>query len=254
MKRPPFVLAGLALFAGLLFVPTADAQILTRWFGSKSTDKNQATKSPQIDTRRIIEINVEIAWLAAPPTFPYYLEAHATANQLEVRGFVPGKEVREQAIRIAQLHSSIPVVDSLKEHPSLMVKTTQLSPQQLQRSVQSSLKVALPKQHAQLKTECGADGTVAVVGNVSTFEEKVAVSQALRRLHGCTSVQNLTTLPAELTANLRDKTPIVKTSNTSSAENSSSWWQLAKGIHITTEEPRSEEHTSELQSRGLISY
>src|SRR5262249_46150418 len=124
------------------------------------------------------------------------------------------KTVRDQAIRIAQVQSSVPVVDSMKEHPSLLVKTSQMSPQQLQSSVTSSLRTALPKQYQQLKTTCSADGQVQVTGPVSTYDEKLAVSHALRRLHGCTSVQNLTLLPAELAANRpREKTPIIKTSN-----------------------------------------
>jgi osmotically-inducible protein OsmY len=211
MKRQPFVLAGLALCAGLFFVPAADAQLLTRWFGSRTPDKTAPAKPTQPDSRRISEVNIEIAWLADPVTFPYYLEAHANATQLEVRGYVPNKSVREQAIRIAQVHSSLPVVDAMKEHPSLLVKTSQMSPKQLQSSVQSSLRVALPKQHQQLKTECGADGKVSVVGSVNTYEEKLAVSHALRRLHGCTSVQNQTTLPADVAQ--KTKTPIIKTSN-----------------------------------------
>ena len=117
MKRQPFVFAGLALCAGLFFAPAADAQLLTRWFGSKSADKNPPAKSTQSDTRRVIEVNVEVAWLADPVTFPYYLEAHATGSQLEVRGYVPNKAVREHAIRIAQVNSSVPVIDSMKEHP-----------------------------------------------------------------------------------------------------------------------------------------
>src|ERR1019366_1054799 len=191
MKQHRPTVLGLVLFASLAYVPAADAQLLPRWFGSKSSDKNQPVKSTQPDTRRVIEVNVEVAWLADPVTFPYYLEAHATGGQLEVRGYAPDKAVREHALRIARVYSSLPVTDSLKEHPSLLVRPTQMSPQQLQGSVLSSLRVALPKQFQQLKAECGSDGKVYVVGTVNTCEEKMAVSHALRRLHGCTSVQNL---------------------------------------------------------------
>jgi BON domain len=231
MKRQPFVLAGLALCAGLFFVPAANAQLLTRWFGSRSVDKSPPAKSMQPDSRRVSEVNIEVAWLADPITFPYYLEAHATASQLEVRGYVPDKEVRDQAIRIAQVHSSVPVVDAMKEHPSLLVKTSQMSPKQLQSSVQSSLRVALPKQHQQLKAECSADGKVYVAGEVNSYDEKLAVSHALRRLHGCTSVQNLTTLPIELAQTT--KTPIITTSNPTEK----SWWPLHKAPATTKDEP-----------------
>jgi hypothetical protein len=247
MKPHRPTLLGLVLFASLSFVPAADAQILPRWFGPKSSDKNLPTKSTQSDPRRLTEVNVEVAWLADPVTFPYYLEAHAIGGQLEVRGYVPDKTVREHALRIAQVYSSLPVADSLKEHPSLLVRPSQMSPQQLQGSVLSSLRVALPKQYQQLKAECGSEGKVYVVGMVNTCEEKMAVSHALRRLHGCTSVQNLTTLPSEMAQNPpRAKTPIVKTSNSTEQKSdkpvvaqenkSKSWWpfNLKKGA---TDEP-----------------
>ena len=247
MKQHRPTVLGLVLFASLAYVPAADAQLLPRWFGSKSSDKNQPVKSTQPDPRRLTEVNVEVAWLADPVTFPYYLEAHATGGQLEVRGYVPDKAVREHALRIARVYSSLPVTDSLKEHPSLLVRPTQMSPQQLQGSVLSSLRVALPKQFQQLKAECGSDGKVYVVGTVNTCEEKMAVSHALRRLHGCTSVQNLTTLPSETVQSPpREKAPIVKTSNSTEQKSdkplvaqetkSKSWWpfNLKKG---TTDEP-----------------
>jgi len=214
----PFVL-GTAFIAGLLCTSSAQAQLPWRIFGPKSVEKVPApTKVVSPDSRRIAEVNVEVAWLADPITFPYYLEAHVSNSQLEMRGYVPNKTVRDQALRIAQVYSSLPVTDALKEHSSLLVRPSMMSPQQLQTSAQSSLRVALPKQSSQFKIECGADGKVSVAGPVNTYDEKIAVSHALRRLQGCTSVQNLTTLPAELaqlppTLMVKERTPIVKVSN-----------------------------------------
>ncbi len=218
MKFHPSIVLGLTLLASLAFARPADAQLLWRWFGPKAPDKAAPTKASAPEQRRLTEINVEIAWLADPVTFPYYLEAHATSTQLEVRGYVPTKAVREQAMRIAQVYSSLPVVDSIKEHASLLVRPGQMSTQQLQASVQSSLKVAVPKAHAQLKVQVSPDGKVYVAGPVSTVEEKIAVSHSLRRLHGCTSVQNLTTAPLDLAQappieDPRERTPIVRTSS-----------------------------------------
>ena len=215
MKIHFSTLSAVAVLTSLSLTATADAQLLWRWFGPKSADKNPAIKAHG-DARRATEANIEIAWLADPATFPYYLEANTTPKQLEVRGYVPNKTVREQALKIAQMHSSLPVIDSMKEHASLTVRPAHLAPQQLQSSVQSSLKVALPKQHQQLKVDIGNEGMVFVSGQVTSLDEKLAVSHALRRLHGCTSVQNLTLLPGE-TARLplepREPAPIIKTSS-----------------------------------------
>jgi hypothetical protein len=171
-----------------------------------------------------------------------------------VRGYVPSRAVRDQALRIAQVYSSLPVVDSMKEHPSLLVKPGQLSAQQLQSSAQSSLRVTLPKQYQQLKIECGSDGKVFVLGPVTTVEEKVMVSHSLRRLHGCTSVQNLTTLPSDVAQTPpSERTPIVKTSNPSEPRDkpavaevkpgvgpevkSKSWFSWPFGKNATKDEP-----------------
>jgi hypothetical protein len=123
----------------------------------------------------------------------------------------------------------------------------------LQSSAQSSLRVALPKQHQQLKVEVGNDGKVQVSGALSTYDEKVAVSQSLRRLHGATSVQNLTTLPNELVQTPvnnepRERTPIIKTSNSPETKNDKpaagpqetkrTWlWPFGKNQPSTKDEP-----------------
>jgi len=246
MKLHRLLLPGMVLLATLVCTPRADAQLLWRLFGPKTTEKTPPGKANQPDPKRATEINVEIAWLADPVTFPYYLEARSAGSKLEVRGYVPSKAVREHALRIAQVYSSLPVTDSMKEHASLMVKSNPVSAQQLQNSAASSLKVALPKQFQQLKVECGADGKVFVLGNVNTVEEKMAVSNSLRRLHGCTSVQNLTVLSGEMAQNPpRDKTPIVKTSNPSDKPSvaqdnkSKPWLQFPwnKNTQTTKDEP-----------------
>jgi hypothetical protein len=233
--RGPFT-AGVVLFAGLFFASLAPAQLPWRWFGPKTPDKNPADNAPLTEPRRVIEVNVEIAWLADPVTFPYYLEAHVnTHQQLEVRGYVPNKVVREHALRTAQVYSSLTVLDSMKEHPSLLVRPSQMSPQQLQSSVLSSLRAALPKQYQLLKTDCSSDGKVYVFGPVNSYEEKIAVSHSLRRLHGCTSVQNMTTLAVELTQNPAKPSP-EKTPMVPEPDRSRSWlpWPVAK---TTKQEP-----------------
>ena len=246
MKLHRLVLPGLVLLANLVAAPRADAQLLWRLFGPKTTEKTPPAKANPSDPKRATEVNVEVAWLADPVTFPYYLEAKIAGSKLEVRGYVPSKAVREHALRIAQVYSSLPVTDSMKEHPSLMVKSNLVSAQQLQNSAVSSLKVALPKQYNQFKVECAADGKVFVLGTVTSVEEKMAVSNSLRRLHGCTSVQNLTTLTSDMAQNMpRDKTPIVKTSNPSDKptvaqdNKSKPWLQFPwnKNTQTTREEP-----------------
>ncbi len=168
---------------------------LFKWFAPKQPDKSTPRPPSAPDPRRLAEINVEIAWLADPVTFPYYLEARTNGANVEVRGYVPSKAVREHALRLAQVQASAPVIDAMKEHPSLLVRPSPMAPQELQRRVISSLREALPKASAQLQVQLAPDGKVFVYGTIPTHEDKLTVSLSLRRLHGCTSVQNQTQVP-----------------------------------------------------------
>lgn len=163
---------------------------LQKLFGSSTAAK---AKAPAEDPRRLAEIAVELAWLGDPITFPYFLEARVEGAKLAVRGFVPDKAVREHALGLARLACSYSVTDTVKEHPSLRVRPGQTAPAQLQSAVVAALREALPRQQAQrLQVQCAEDGKVTLRGSVQTAEEKLAASLALRRLYGCTSVQNLT--------------------------------------------------------------
>jgi BON domain len=178
--------------AGLGFAQTGDRP-LQKIFGGGST-KSGVAKAGE-DTRRKVEIDVELAWLADPVTFPYFLEAHVDGVTLTVRGYIPDKLVREHALKLARLQTPLSVADALKEHPSLVVRTAKESPSQLQNAVAATLREALPKQSRIVQIECAVDGTVTLRGPAVSPEEKLAASHALRRLYGCTSVQNLMRLP-----------------------------------------------------------
>src|SRR5205807_9234842 len=98
------------------------------------------------------------------------------------------------------------------EHPSRRVRLAKESPTQLQAAVVSALKEALPRQHQRLQVQCAADGTVTLRGPLASAEEKLAASHALRRLYGCTTVQNLTQVPGEPDQS-QSKPPVAKTDN-----------------------------------------
>jgi hypothetical protein len=147
-----------------------------------------APKAKPSNPNRLTEIQVELAWLSDAATFPYYLEAHVKGSTLEARGYVPSKAVHIQALNLAKLNCPLPVTDAMKEHASLTVRTTHRTPAQLQSAVETALHDAFPAQR--FGVTCTDDGTVQVSGSVRTIEQKLAVSQTLRRLHGCTRVSN----------------------------------------------------------------
>jgi len=181
-------LAGIAGSLGLGAAATAQTtpfQPFKGIFGSKTAPEQKFT-----DANRVTEIQVELAWLSDRGTFPYSLEAHIKGTNLEVRGYVPNKAIHDQAINLAKLNCPMPLTDSIKEHANMAVRPARRSPDQLKQSVQSSLKGSFPGQ--KLDVQCQIDGTVQITGNVRSLEQKLAVSQSIRRLHGCTSVTNFT--------------------------------------------------------------
>jgi hypothetical protein len=191
-----YLAAGAGLAMAAIGLGQSGERPLQKIFGSGST-KAAPAKAPAEDPRRRTEIDLELAWLADPLTFPYFLEARIEGATLTVRGYVPDKAVREHVLKLARVHTTYTIADNMKEHPSLLVRPGKESAAQLQAAVVSTLKEALPKQSQRLQVQCGADGTVTLRGQLQSAEEKLSASHALRRLYGCSSVQNLTQLPGE---------------------------------------------------------
>lgn len=147
---------------------------------------------------RLMEILVELALLADPATFPYLLEARVEGQTLKIQGTVSSKSVRDHALKIVRVNCPLTVVDGMKEHPgSAPKKVASTDARNLENSAASALKQAFAKEPSILEVKCGTDGKAEVSGFVRSFEDKLRVSQALRRLHGCTYVHNMVHVLAE---------------------------------------------------------
>lgn len=155
------------------------------------TARRDAAKT-EVNFGRIVEVQVELALMGDPITFPYFLEARVDGSRMELRGFVPDKSVQDHALKLARLNCPLAVVDGTRVHPSLAVRPTRLPPEKLAPSVERAISKTLPSGSKALKIHCDMDGKVLVTGNVKTLEEKLLVSQSLRRLHGCGCVVNAT--------------------------------------------------------------
>jgi hypothetical protein len=168
---------------------TAPAQAqFPRLFGG-STPAKQIIPTGE-NPNRVMEIQVELAWLADPQTFPHYLEAHVEGQKMVVRGCVPHASVRAHALQIARLNCTVAVVDALQENPAQRLHENSVPPAQLYTAVLAAMNEAFPQLQPYLHVDCTADGRVVVNGQAPTFEHKLAISQAVRRLNGCSAVLN----------------------------------------------------------------
>jgi hypothetical protein len=150
-----------------------------------------AEAAPPADSYgKLAEMKVELAWLADPATFPYRLGARADGASLEVRGYVPNEAVREQALKLAREHSGLNVVDSLMIHDHLALRSVGRPVEELQEAAQRVLAETLKDLVRGMRIKARPNGQVVVEGSVPSLESKVAVSQCLRKVGGCTGVVN----------------------------------------------------------------
>jgi hypothetical protein len=175
-----------AVVIGLIILSAATAK---EPFDLPPAGQDTIAVSP--DAGRLTEILIELAWLADPLTFPYYLEARVQGSTLQVRGFVPSKVVRDQAFKLARLHSPLPVSDGTTVRPGIAGKPAHIPAAQLEKAARACLCVSLPGADSRFQLQTDNAGRIKVMGRAHSFEEKLAVSQGLRRLHGCTVVVNM---------------------------------------------------------------
>ncbi len=138
--------------------------------------------------KRRTEIEVQLAWLADPVTFPHYLEAHLLGSRLEIRGHVPNKQVHEHALKLAMAQSPLDILDAIRETPGCETRPQIGTADSVRALAQAQLKRLFPSETVTVAVREG--GQVALSGKVATWEQKSALAQALRHVPGCTSLVN----------------------------------------------------------------
>lgn len=148
--------------------------------------------SPQLSEAQSMleQVRVELAWLSDPATFPWPLTAHATGGVLQVSGEAPNQAVRQQALRIAGANSSLSVVDGIKINESLVRPVGVGGDEPLAKTAPAHLQKYMGEQSSNVQVSVRGNGQVVVTGTIGSHEEKLAVSQCLRAVNGCTSVVN----------------------------------------------------------------
>lgn len=140
------------------------------------------------------EMKLELAWLANPATFPYQLRAQvrrtAQGAFVEISGFILNEAVREQALQTARATTKLPLVDSMRVYPGLTLRSGSSKPDTLRAKAIQALTDAFGEQASRFEVTTTPTGQVTVSGVIASFEEKLSVSRLLKRLSGCSCVDN----------------------------------------------------------------
>lgn len=187
-------LAGWALVAGSLgLAGPAAAQTPPARPAAPPAVRGEAARGADAQTR-LEAIQVELAWLTDPATFPYNLTIYPSGAFFDVRGYVPDDAVRSRVMVLAGSYTSRPVIDSLQVQRSMAGRPTAGNPEALQQAGAETLS----KWGRTLTVRARPGGQLVLSGTASSHEEKLALSRRLRALPGCTSVANELTVAASL--------------------------------------------------------
>src|SRR5262249_54913277 len=139
---------------------------------------------------RLTEVQVEMAWLADPATFPYRLTARVQGLTLRVSGCVPSSGVRSHVLQVARNHCGLPVRDDLTVVPGLAAYPQAVTATALEQAALAAVKSGFPPPAADVQVQVRGRSVLVVSGVVPSEEVSLAVCQRLRQLAGCSSVVN----------------------------------------------------------------
>jgi hypothetical protein len=160
------------------------------------------------------EIQVELAWLADPATFPCRLGAYLDGDTLKIRGFVPNEAIKMKAMEIAGQHTAMPLIDELRIYSNIPMPAAGVAVDSVLGDAAQALAKQLGDKANPLELTASISGQVVVTGPLPSLQDQLAVSHCLWGVHGCTSVKNLTSIPGSTTASIvTDKTTTDKKPN-----------------------------------------
>jgi hypothetical protein len=156
----------------------------------QSVDGQQVT-TPVLDSHtKLEEMKVELALMADPATFGCNLSARLDGKAMLVNGYVPNDAVREKAIQIARTGTHLVVADGMKIHRTLAMRSAGVPTEKLQQGAAELLRESFPEIASGFEIKATIIGQITLTGSARSYEEKLNVSERLRRLNGCTSVVN----------------------------------------------------------------
>jgi osmotically-inducible protein OsmY len=153
-------------------------------------DEQTMTSAESESHTKLEEMKVDLALLSDPATFACHLSAKLDGRAILVRGFVPNEAVRDRALQLAQSATHMTIADGLNLHPTLAMRSAGVPAASLQSGAAELLVTGFPEVAHGIEAKANITGQVTLTGSARSFEEKLAMSQRMLRLNGCTSVVN----------------------------------------------------------------
>jgi hypothetical protein len=143
-----------------------------------------------VSDAHMIEMKVELAWLADPVTSYCPLEAWTVGSTLEVHGQVPSEADQAHALQLAREGSGMRVVSKLVLNPRLRAPANRKPQDVLHREAFNALQQRFPQQATAITVSTLADSQIVLKGTVPTYEDKLAISRHLRQATACSCISN----------------------------------------------------------------
>jgi hypothetical protein len=171
-----------------------DAVSAQSWYASPGTYSQPGTATSVSQSSVVstpAQIQLQLAWLADPATFPLNLSLQTTSAGLTIVGTVPTAKMKQQILdRASQILGTQPL-DSMTVVPNMIVHLPgPIAPGVLESRVSDRIAKWFPDRATKIQVHADAQGKVTLWGTVVTREEELMVCRVLHGMVECSCVMS----------------------------------------------------------------
>ena len=135
-------------------------------------------------------MEIQLEFLADTSISNTDIHAYFRKGKLVIKGNANQQSVAKKAKSLAEKVTTIPIQDEIRVWPFPTYVTQKTSQENLQKAAEKCVHMELGALYPKLKAMAQADGTIMVKGPIISLEDKLEVSKKLRKIPGCTRVEN----------------------------------------------------------------
>ena len=135
-------------------------------------------------------MEIQLEFLADTSISNTDIHAYFRKGKLVIKGNANQQSVAKKAKSLGEKVTTIPIQDEIRVWPFPTYVTQKSSQENLQKAAEKCVHMELGALYPKLKALAQADGTIVVKGPIISLEDKLEVSKKLRKIPGCTRVEN----------------------------------------------------------------